>query len=228
MPRRQDAQRASERKSSRGISEEGEASAPKPIEAQARSKLLVAGAVRFEPGLYLVATPIGNLRDVTLRALDLLAVADLIACEDTRVSAKLLAHFGLSAPLAAYHEHNAERMRPKLIERLKAGAVVALISDAGTPLVSDPGWKLVRAALADGIRVSTLPGPSAALAGLLLSGLPSDRFLFAGFLPSKSAARKKSLAALATVQATLIFFETAPRLAASLADMAERDRKSVV
>ena len=230
MPRRQDAQRASERKSSRGISEEGEASAPKPIEAQARSKLLVAGAVRFEPGLYLVATPIGNLRDVTLRALDLLAVADLIACEDTRVSAKLLAHFGLSAPLAAYHEHNAERMRPKLMERLKAGAVVALISDAGTPLVSDPGWKLVRAALADGIRVSTLPGPSAALAGLLLSGLPSDRFLFAGFLPSKSAARKKSLAALATVQATLIFFETAPRLAASLADMAESlgDRPAAV
>jgi len=230
MPRRQDAQRASERKSSRGISEEGEASAPKPIEAQARSKLLVAGAARFEPGLYLVATPIGNLRDVTLRALDLLAVADLIACEDTRVSAKLLAHFGLSAPLAAYHEHNAERMRPKLIERLKAGAVVALISDAGTPLVSDPGWKLVRAALADGIRVSTLPGPSAALAGLLLSGLPSDRFLFAGFLPSKSAARKKSLAALAAVQATLIFFETAPRLAASLADMAESlgDRPAAV
>jgi len=230
MPRRQDAQRASERKSSRGISEEGEASAPKPIEAQARSKLLVAGAARFEPGLYLVATPIGNLRDVTLRALDLLAVADLIACEDTRVSAKLLAHFGLSAPLAAYHEHNAERMRPKLMERLKAGAVVALISDAGTPLVSDPGWKLVRAALADGIRVSALPGPSAALAGLLLSGLPSDRFLFAGFLPSKSAARKKSLAALATVQATLIFFETAPRLAASLADMAESlgDRPAAV
>ena len=230
MPRRQDAQRASERKSSRGISEEGEASAPKPIEAQARSKLLVAGAARFEPGLYLVATPIGNLRDVTLRALDLLAVADLIACEDTRVSAKLLAHFGLSAPLAAYHEHNAERMRPKLMERLKAGAVVALISDAGTPLVSDPGWKLVRAALADGIRVSTLPGPSAALAGLLLSGLPSDRFLFAGFLPSKSAARKKSLAALAAVQATLIFFETAPRLAASLADMAESlgDRPAAV
>jgi len=230
MPRRQDAQRASERKSSRGISEEGEASAPKPIEAQARSKLLVAGAARFEPGLYLVATPIGNLRDITLRALDLLAVADLIACEDTRVSAKLLAHFGLSAPLAAYHEHNAERMRPKLIERLKAGAVVALISDAGTPLVSDPGWKLVRAALADGIRVSALPGPSAALAGLLLSGLPSDRFLFAGFLPSKSAARKKSLAALATVQATLIFFETAPRLAASLADMAESlgDRPAAV
>jgi len=230
MPRRQDAQRASERKSSRGISEEGEASAPKPIEAQARSKLLVAGAARFEPGLYLVATPIGNLRDITLRALDLLAVADLIACEDTRVSAKLLAHFGLSAPLAAYHEHNAERMRPKLMERLKAGAVVALISDAGTPLVSDPGWKLVRAALADGIRVSTLPGPSAALAGLLLSGLPSDRFLFAGFLPSKSAARKKSLAALATVQATLIFFETAPRLAASLADMAESlgDRPAAV
>lgn len=221
MPRREDAQRASERTSARVISGEGEASAAKPIEAQARSKLLVAGAARFEPGLYLVATPIGNLRDVTLRALDLLAAADLVACEDTRVSAKLLAHFGLSAPLAAYHEHNAERMRPKLIERLKAGAVVALISDAGTPLVSDPGWKLVRAALAEGIRVSALPGPSAALAGLLLSGLPSDRFFFAGFLPPKTVARKKSLAALGTVPATLIFFETAPRLAASLGDMAE-------
>jgi 16S rRNA (cytidine1402-2'-O)-methyltransferase len=203
------------------ISGEGEASAAKPIEAQARSKLLVADAARFEPGLYLVATPIGNLRDITLRALDLLAAADLVACEDTRVSAKLLAHFGLTAPLTAYHEHNAERMRPKLIERLKAGAVVALISDAGTPLVSDPGWKLVRAALAEEIRVSALPGPSAALAGLLLSGLPSDRFFFAGFLPPKSAARKRILAALATVPATLIFFETAPRLAASLGDMAE-------
>jgi 16S rRNA (cytidine1402-2'-O)-methyltransferase len=221
MPQRQDAQKASECTSARVISGEGEASAAKPIEAQARSKLLVAGAARFEPGLYLVATPIGNLRDITLRALDLFAAADLVACEDTRVSSKLLAHFGLAAPLAAYHEHNAERTRPKLIERLKTGAVVALISDAGTPLVSDPGWKLVRAALADGIRVSVLPGPSAALTGLLLSGLPSDRFFFAGFLPPKTAARKKSLAALGSVPATLIFFETAPRLGDSLADMAE-------
>ncbi|HUK57931.1 MAG TPA: 16S rRNA (cytidine(1402)-2'-O)-methyltransferase [Stellaceae bacterium] len=203
------------------ISAEGEASAAQPIEVQARSKLLDASATRFAPGLYLTATPIGNLRDITLRALDLLTAADLVACEDTRVSLRLIAHFGLATPLVAYHEHNAERMRPKLIERLKAGAVVALISDAGTPLVSDPGWKLVQAALAEGIPVSALPGPSAALAGLLLSGLPSDRFLFAGFLPPKSAARKRSLSELSTVPATLVFFETAPRLAASLGDMAE-------
>lgn len=221
MPRRQDAQKASERRSTRVISAEGEASAAEPIEAQTRSKLFDAGGARFTPGLYLAATPIGNLRDITLRALDLLAAADLVACEDTRVGGRLLAHFGLATPLAAYHEHNAERMRPKLIERLKAGAVVALISDAGTPLVSDPGWKLVRAALAEDIPVSALPGPSAALAGLLLSGLPSDRFFFAGFLPPKSAARRRSLRALNAIPATLIFFETAPRLAASLADMAE-------
>ncbi len=222
MPRRQDAQKASGRKSARGISGQGESSAAKPIEAQARSKPpAISGAAQFAPGLYLIATPIGNLRDISLRALDLLATADLIACEDTRVSGKLLTHFGLATPRIPYHEHNAERMRPHLIARLKSGAVVALIADAGTPLVSDPGFKLVRAALAEGIPVSTLPGPSAALAGLLLSGLPSDRFLFAGFLPPKSGPRKRGLSALTAVPATLIFFETAPRLAAALGDMAE-------
>lgn len=221
MPRRQDAQKASGRKTARVISGQGGTSAAEPIEAQARSKRLEAAAARFTPGLYLVATPIGNLRDITLRALDLLGAADLIACEDTRVSGKLLAHFGLATPRIPYHEHNAERMRPHLIERLKSGAMVALITDAGTPLVSDPGFKLVRAAIAEGIPVSTLPGPSAVLAALLLSGLPSDRFLFAGFLPPKSAARKRSLSELADLRASLIFFETGPRLADALNDMAE-------
>ena len=167
-----------------------------------------------------MATPIGNLRDITLRALDLLTAADVVACEDTRVTAKLMTHYGLSAPRLPYHEHNAERMRPELIERLKGGAIVALVSDAGTPLISDPGYKLVRAAVAEGIEVTALPGPSSALAGLVLSGLPSDRFLFAGFLPPKSVARSRALAELAELRATLIFFETAPRLAAALADMA--------
>jgi 16S rRNA (cytidine1402-2'-O)-methyltransferase len=213
MPRRQDAHMASGNKTASVISEASQESAAKPIEPQTRSKPA--------PGLYLVATPIGNLRDVTLRALDLLGAADLVACEDTRVSGKLLAHFGLNAKRVAYHEHNAPRMRPILIERLRAGAVVALISDAGTPLVSDPGFKLVREAVAEGITVTTLPGASSALAGLLLSGQPTDRFLVAGFLPPKSAARKTALAELAGLRASLVFFETAPRLAATLADMAE-------
>lgn len=193
----------------------------KPIEAQAGSKPLLDAQSRFSPGLYLVATPIGNLRDITLRALDLLAVADLVACEDTRVTGKLMARYGLTARRLPYHEHNAERMRPQLIERLKAGATVALVSDAGTPLISDPGYKLVRAALAEGIAVTALPGPSSALAALVVSGLPTDRFLFAGFLPPKTAARKRILGELAALRATLVFFETAPRLAATLTDLAE-------
>jgi 16S rRNA (cytidine1402-2'-O)-methyltransferase len=172
------------------------------------------------PGLYLVATPIGNAEDVTLRALKTLRAADVIACEDTRVSAKLLARHGIERPLLAYHDHNAERVRPLLLERLRRGEVVALVSDAGTPLVSDPGFKLVRAALDAGLPVTALPGPSAALAALLLSGLPSDRFLFAGFLPPKPAARRRALGELAAVRATLVFFESAKRLAAALADMA--------
>jgi 16S rRNA (cytidine1402-2'-O)-methyltransferase len=221
MPRRQDAQKAGGHKTTRAISGREERGAAEPIEAQARSKPLPGKAKPFAPGLYLVATPIGNLRDITLRALDLLGAADLVACEDTRVSGKLMAHYGLAAPLTPYHEHNAERARPQLIERLKSGGIVALVSDAGIPLVSDPGYKLVRAALADGISVTALPGASAVLTGLVLSGLPPDRFLFAGFLPPKSAARKTALGELATLRATLIFFETAPRLAASLADMAE-------
>jgi len=221
MPRRQSAQKAGGHKATRAISERNERGASEPIEGEARSKPWPEAAARFSPGLYLVATPIGNLRDITLRALDLLGAADLIACEDTRVSGKLLAHYGLATRTLPYHEHNAERMRPQLLDRLKAGAILAVVSDAGTPLISDPGYKLVQAALAEHISVTALPGASAVLTGLLLSGVPSDRFLFAGFLPPKSAARRRVLGELASTPASLVFFETAPRLAAALADMAE-------
>jgi 16S rRNA (cytidine1402-2'-O)-methyltransferase len=167
-----------------------------------------------------VATPIGNLGDITQRAIQVLAGVDLIACEDTRVSRTLLRHHGIGTPSVPYHEHNAEKMRPELMARLAAGGRVALISDAGTPLVSDPGYKLARAAIEAGHRVHAVPGASAVLAALVLSGLPSDRFLFAGFLDSKTVARRKDLAGLAAVPATLVFFEGPSRLAASLADMA--------
>ena len=140
-----------------------------------------------------MATPIGNARDITLRALDVLNDVDVIACEDTRVTAKLLAIHGISKPLLAYHDHNAERARPMLIERLKSGETVALVSDAGTPLVSDPGYKLVRACLENGIPVTPIPGASAVLTALVASGLPTDRFLFAGFLPAKRAARRRGV-----------------------------------
>jgi 16S rRNA (cytidine1402-2'-O)-methyltransferase len=173
------------------------------------------------PALYLVATPIGNLADISLRALAILARADLIAAEDTRHSKKLLSHFGLRGELTPYHEHNAEKERPRLIARLRAGQAVALISDAGTPLVSDPGYKLVREALDQGLTVVSVPGPSAALAALTSSGLPTDTFLFAGFLPPKSGPRRARLVALKDVPATLLFFETAPRLGKSVADMAD-------
>lgn len=174
----------------------------------------------LSPGLYLVATPIGNLADISLRALAVLARADLIAAEDTRHSKKLLSHFGIRGELTAYHEHNAERERPRLMARLGAAQAIALISDAGTPLVSDPGYKLVREALDEGIMVTSIPGPSAALAALTSVGLPTDTFLFAGFLPPKSGPRRARLEELKTVPATLLFFETGPRLAKSLADMA--------
>src|SRR5438552_5733449 len=146
-------------------------------------------------GLYIVATPIGNLRDVTLRALDVLAAADLIACEDTRVTRKLLDHYGITTPLTPYHEHNAAQARPQLLARLAEGAAVALVSDAGTPLVSDPGFKLVSAARDAGHAVTVLPGASAVLAALTLCGLPTDRFLFEGFLPAKPAQRRSRIAA---------------------------------
>ena len=172
------------------------------------------------PGLHLVATPIGNVGDITLRALDVLRGADLIACEDTRVSAKLLDRYGIRTRRIAYHDHNAERVRPGLIRRLQEGGTIALIADAGTPLVSDPGFKLARAAIEEGLHVEALPGASALLTALLLSGLPSDRFLFAGFLDAKSGARRNDLARLAAVPATLLFYEAPQRLAATLADMA--------
>ena len=172
------------------------------------------------PGLYVVATPIGNLRDITLRALDVLAAADLVLAEDTRVAGKLLSAYGLSAKLERYDDHAAERSLPKAMSALAQGGRVALISDAGTPLVSDPGYRLVREAAAAGLPVFPIPGASALLAGLSAAGLPTDRFLFAGFPPPKSAARRTFLAELAGVRATLVFFEGGSRLAASLADMA--------
>ena len=172
-------------------------------------------------GLYVVATPIGNAADITLRALDTLKRANAIACEDTRVTSKLMGIHGVTTPLVSYHEHNAERMRPVLIGRMQAGETIALVSDAGTPLVSDPGYKLVRACVEAGVAVTALPGPSAVLTGLVLSGLPSDRFLFAGFLPNKSAARRTALGELVAVPATLVFYESPQRLAESLADMAD-------
>lgn len=174
---------------------------------------------QLAPGLYIVATPIGNLRDITLRALDVLAAADHILAEDTRVSGKLLDHYQIKAKLSPYHDHNVAARIPGLIKQLQEGATIALISDAGTPLVSDPGFKLVRAAIAAGIEVVPLPGASSVMAGLVKSGLPSDRFLFAGFLPPKRKARQSALQELAGVRATLIFFETGKRIAAVLEDM---------
>ncbi len=172
------------------------------------------------PGLYLVSTPIGNLDDISLRALKLLRAADLIACEDTRVTGKLLSLLGIAgSPLTPYHEHNADRARPALLARLRQGAVVALVSDAGTPLLSDPGYRLVAACLAEGLAVTSLPGASAALTALQLSGLPCDRFLFAGFLPAKTGARRNTLTELAAVPASLVFYESPRRLAATLAEM---------
>jgi 16S rRNA (cytidine1402-2'-O)-methyltransferase len=173
----------------------------------------------LKPALYVVATPIGNLGDITLRALNVLAAADLVACEDTRVSSVLLRHFGIATRLFAYHDHNAAEQRPKVLAALAEGQSVALISDAGTPLVSDPGYRLVIEARAAGHDVIPIPGASSVLAALVVSGLPSDRFLFAGFLPPKHAARVTRLEELAAVPATLVFFETGPRLADSLADM---------
>jgi 16S rRNA (cytidine1402-2'-O)-methyltransferase len=174
------------------------------------------------PGLYIVATPIGNIRDITLRALDVLASADVLACEDTRVTQKLLRAYDITAAkIFPYHEHNAESIRPKLMARLRAGEKIALISDAGTPLVSDPGYKLVREAAQENIAVYAVPGASASLAALVSAGLPTDRFLFAGFLSSRRAARRQSLQEIATIQGSLVFFESARRLADSLTDMTD-------
>lgn len=175
----------------------------------------------LEPGLYLVSTPIGNLADISLRALAVLARADVVLAEDTRHTGRLASHFGLDCALRAYHEHNAARERPRVLARLRAGERVALVADAGTPIVSDPGYKLARAALEEGLKVTSIPGASAALAALASAGIPGDTFLFAGFPPAKRAGRRKRLAGLAEVPATLIFFEAPSRLAAMLADARE-------
>ena len=173
------------------------------------------------PGLYPVATPIGNLRDITLRALDTLAQADLVVCEDTRVTGRLLAHFGIAARLRSYNDRNAARQRPAILEALNAGKSVALVSDAGSPLISDPGYRLVVDAIAGGHRVEAVPGPTAAIAALQVSGLPTDRFRFVGFLAPKDAKRRRQLAELAGETCTLIVYESGPRLAASLRAMAD-------
>jgi len=175
----------------------------------------------LDPGLYVVATPIGHSRDITLRALETLASVDVIACEDTRVSGKLLAIHGISTPMTPYHEHNAQRAGPALIKRLDRGDRVALVSDAGTPLVSDPGYRLVRDCIESGIPVVPLPGPSAPVAALSVSGLPTDRFFFAGFPPPRTAARRRFLAEISEIPATLVMMESPRRLAASLTDMAD-------
>lgn len=209
---------------SRGTISRATQGRPEPSGATRRSKLPDLGPPELrEPvprGLVIVATPIGNLADITLRALDTLRHVDVIACEDTRVTGRLLARYGIETPLIPYHEHNAARQRPILLDRLRRRETVALVSDAGTPLVSDPGFKLVREARDAGIPVTTAPGPSAPIAALVVSGLPSDRFLFAGFLPPKAGARQAALRELAEVPASLLFFEAAGRLAATLADMA--------
>lgn len=188
----------------------------------ARARDVIAGLLS-EPlaaGLYLVATPIGNLADITLRALSVLARADVVYCEDTRHSAKLLQHYAIAARTRPFHDHNEERESDRIIAELKAGKRIAIISDAGTPLLSDPGFKLVRAATAEGISVIAIPGASALLSALTTSGLPTDAFFFAGFLPPKEAARRSRLSELSAIPATLVFYEAPHRVAETISDMA--------
>ncbi len=176
--------------------------------------------VAYAPGLYIVATPIGNLGDLSPRAAAMLAGADVIAAEDTRVTSRLLTHIGAKVPMLPYHDHNADAVRPRLIARM-ANEIVVLVSDAGTPLISDPGYKLVRDARAAGVTIVTIPGPCAAVAALTLAGLPTDRFLFAGFLPAKAGARAAAITELGAVRATLVFYESGGRTGATLAEMAK-------
>jgi len=186
--------------------------------------------LRLEPGLYVTATPIGNLGDITYRAVETLKAAELIVCEDTRQTAKLCAAYGIKTPLKPYHEHNAARARPGLIKKLQDGAAICLVSDAGTPLISDPGYKLVREARDAGVAVIPLPGASAVITALCAAGAPSDHFLFAGFAPSRAGARDKAFAAVAEIAATLVFYESGPRLCACLEAMAAvfGERRAVV
>lgn len=183
----------------------------------------------LEPGLYIVATPIGNLSDLSSRAADVLRQADVIAVEDSRVTGKLLNHLGIKRPMTPYHDHVAEGVRPALVARM-ASEAVALVSDAGTPLISDPGYKLVRDARAAGHAVTTIPGPCAAIAALTLAGLPTDRFLFVGFLPSKAKARAEAIVEISAIRATLILYESGPRLGATLAALASGlgDREAAI
>ena len=184
---------------------------------------------KLDPGLYIVATPIGNLSDLGPRAATILASADLIAVEDSRVTAKLLRHIGAKRPMVPYHDHNADRVRPGLVAEMRDKAV-ALVSDAGTPLISDPGYKLVRDARAAGVAVTTIPGPSAVVAALTLAGLPTDRFAFFGFLPAKAAARASTIAEAGRFGGSLVFYESGPRLAATLAALSQGlgDREAAV
>lgn len=191
-----------------------------PVEPSGSGKLSKPPGSEVCQGLSIVATPIGNAGDITLRALETLAGVDTVICEDTRITSKILAIHGITASLVAYHDHNAAKARPGLMERLKSGETMALVSDAGTPLVSDPGYKLVAECIEAGIPVTALPGASAVMAALMVAGLPTDRFLFHGFLPARGAARRRALDALKAVPASLVFLESAKRLASSLADMA--------
>ena len=181
----------------------------------------VLTAPKAVPGLHLVATPIGNLGDITLRALEVLAGAEVIACEDTRITRRLIERYGISADLKQYHEHNAEQARPKILAKLAEGGSIALVSDAGTPLISDPGFKLVREVTAAGFDVFALPGPSSVLTALAVSALPTDRFFFEGFLPSKQTARRHRLEELARIDATVVLFESGNRVQETLADLAD-------
>src|SRR6195256_1757296 len=181
----------------------------------------VLTAPKAVPGLHLVSTPIGNLGDITLRALETLAGVDIIACEDTRITRRLTERYSISALLKPYHEHNAALARPKILEKLAEGASIALVSDAGTPLISDPGFKLVREVCAAGHAVIALPGPSSVLSALAVAALPTDRFFFEGFLPSKETARRARLTELSRIDATLVMFESGSRVQATLSDLSE-------
>lgn len=203
-----------------GPDDKGSGRKPDEVARQASAAVMRLTASPLTPGLYLVATPIGNLGDITLRALATLARADVVYCEDTRHSRTLLSHYAITAPMRPYHEHNADDMRPRVLEEIAAGRAVAIISDAGLPSISDPGFKLVREVIAAGHRVETIPGASAPLTALAASGLPTDSFLFAGFLPARQAARRTRIMELKPIAATLILFEAPQRLAEAILDLA--------